>query len=308
MNNVYLRSKDNLKKIILKTVLALLPLIIAGFYKNGIKLYINGYVSFIQMFKPLFYDVVGILIGLLVNIIYDRIIKKNNNSIFNSFSPLYGLLIASVISINTNIFLFIGITFICLFISKLLPKSNINVIALTALLIIFISNLLGNFSFLNIYEQNNKLNLIALDYLIGRGSGGINTTHVLLLSLSLLVLWTIKSYKREIPIYSAIFYSACMIIYCTITNNVGYILENIFANGILFSFIFIAPDSLSSPYTSKGKIIFGILIGISTFGLFLLYPPLAALGGIVIVSMCHSTIDKIVLKTMKKGYNHYKNL
>ena len=65
----------------------------------------------------------------------------------------------------------------------------------------------------------------------------------------------------------------------------------LFTNGILFSFIFIAPDSPTSSYTRIGKIIYAILIGILTFGLYLLEPALASLGAIFIASILNGLID-----------------
>ena len=299
MNNVYLRSKEDLKVIMLKIILALCPLLIYGFYKNGIKLFINDYVGVYGLFKPLMLDLLGLCIGIIVNIIYEVMINKKmkiKEAAFSSFHPLYGLLIASILSINTRLWIFIIITFICLMISKFIKKYNINIMALTSLLIIFINKYIYGFTFLNIYERNNTLHLDTLDYLIGRGSGGINTTCTLLLIISLLILFSIKAYKKEIPIYSGIIYSVCIIGYCIINNQIGEILDNIFANGILFSFIFIGTDSISSSYTKTGKIIYSMLIGISTFGLFLIYPPLSAIGGILLASICHRVIDKLVLK------------
>ena len=303
MNNGYLKSKDNIKNIMFKTILALIPLIIAGFYKNGLKLYLNGYVSFYEMFKPLIFALIGFLIGIIVNIIYSTLIKKElkaKEACASSFHPLYGLLIASIISINTKVWLFTIITFISLLVSKFIKKDKINIIALVSLVIIFLTKMIYGFTFLNVYEQSNTLNLVALDYLIGRGSGGINTTHVLLLALSLIILCSIKTYKKDIAITSIIVYSACMIIYCIFTSQIGLILNNIFANGILFSFVFVGTDSLTSSYTSKGKIVYSTIMGISSFGLFLVYPPLSALGGIIIASISHQTIDRIVLKKMVK--------
>lgn len=292
MNKTYLKAKDNIKSINLNIFIALLPLLFTGFYKNGLKLYMNNLVSVYGLFKPLLFDIIGLLCGIIVNIIYNRI-KKSNNKIFNDFYPLYGLLIASVISINTNIVLFTTSTFILLLISKLLNNNKINIIAFTSLIIIFISNLLGQFTYLNLYEQKNTLTLNSLDYLIGRGSGGINTTYILVLIISLIVLSVNRYYKKEIPLYSSITFISCLTFYLIFTNKIGTILDNIFTNGILFSYIFIAPEFLTSSYTKKGKIIYSIIIGVVTFILYLFYPPLSALGGIIIASLCHRVIDKL---------------
>ena len=183
-----------------------------------------------------------------------------------------------------------------LLLSKFIKQDKVNIVALTALIIIFIINITGTFTFNNAYEKANNLNLDALDYLIGRGSGGVNTTHVILLIISLVILCNQKFYKKEIPFYSSIFFSLGIIIYSVITNDIGKSIDHIFSNGILFAYVFIATDSLTTPRTYKGKIIYSIIIGLVTVGLYIVYPPLSALGAIVIGSMCHNTIDKLCQK------------
>ena len=65
----------------------------------------------------------------------------------------------------------------------------------------------------------------------------------------------------------------------------------LFTNGILFSFVFIATDPISSSYTKKGIIIYGIVVGLLTFLLYLLQPALSSLGAIYIASIFNSIID-----------------
>ncbi len=300
MNDVYLRSHYNIKTISFKILLSLIPLILAGFYKNGLKLYLNDLVNIFGLFKPLVFTILGFIIGSLVNIIYMYLIKKDKDKllemIFSSFHPLYGVIIASIISINTNIFLFLIITFIILFLTKFIKEAKFNIMAFTSLLIILIFNLTGTFTFLNIYESTTVLNLNTLDYLLGMGSGGVNTSFVLFLLISFIMLSKEDFYKKSIALFSILVFSVMMIIYCAYTNQIGIVLENIFANGILFSYIYVAPETLSSSYTKKGQIIFGFLVGFLTFLLFLIEPSLAALGAILIVSLLHKVIDHICLQ------------
>jgi Na+-translocating ferredoxin:NAD+ oxidoreductase RnfD subunit len=299
MNNVYLRSKSSIKNIVLKYILALSPFLIMGFYKNGLKLYMNKLITFPQMFKPILLDILGFIIGYLVNIIYSKYLKKEklNKNIFNSFYPLYGLLIASLVSINTNIFIFIITTFLTLFISKFINKNKFNIVALNTLLCTLLSRLFGKFTFLNIYEQSNKLTLNSIDYLIGRGSGGVNSTCTILLIFSLIILCSNRYYKKEIPLYSIITFISLILVYSFFTNNIGNYLNIIFSNGILFSFIFVAPDTVSSSYSQRGKLIYSIFIGVLTFGLYLIYPPLSSIGAICIVSIFNELIDKLTCKS-----------
>lgn len=300
MNNVYLRSDYSIKKISTYIILSLIPLILAGFYKNGIKLYINDFVNIYGLFKPLLITVSGFIIGIIVNIIFENIIKKNkdklSDKIFSSFHPVYGIIVGSIISINTNIFLYIIVTFILFMISKFIKNSKINIMAFTSLIIIFIINITSSFTFLNIYEMTKTFNLSSFDYLIGKGSGGINTTYGLLLLVSLVILDSKNYYKKTIPLFSALTFTVLICGYGIYKNEIELIFNNIFSNGILFCFIYIATDPLSSSYTMYGKLIYSLLLGVFTFVFFLIEPTLAVLGAILIVSILHDFIDKLCLR------------
>ena len=131
----------------------------------------------------------------------------------------------------------------------------------------------------------------AIDYMFGKGSGGIFTTNIILLVISFFVLYYSNVYKKNIAIFSSITFILFTVIYCFIIKDIGNIMNMLFTNGIIFSFVFIATDPISSSYTSKGKIIFGVLVGIITFILYLINPILSSYGGILIVSILNSVID-----------------
>ena len=289
-----LKSNDSIKRTSIIYLISLLPLILYGFYKNGLSLYLKEYISFKTMFKPLIMIIIGFLIGVLVNFIYEILIKKNkfklSELIFCSFHPIYGILIAGISSINTKIYLFSIVTFVVLFISKFL-KYKINYVALSGLIIFFIMNQFHKLSFLNIYEASKVFNLNSLDYLLGKGSGGIITTNILLLIISYLILCTSKIYKKNIPIYGMLTFTILVVGYSIYKNNIGGIMDMLFTNGIMFSFIFVATDSISSSYTKKGIVIYSILAGIVTFGLYLINPALSSFGGILVASILNSVID-----------------
>lgn len=289
-----IKDDTSIKKISLTYILSLLPLILYGFYKNGIYLYIKKYISLPKIFKPLLLILIGFLIGASVNIIYLKLIKKSKDNIidiiFSSFHPIYGILIASIISINTNILLFSVVTFAVLFISKFI-NNKINLISLSSLIIFFIMNVLNKFTFMNIYEQSSSFKMNAIDYMFGRGSGGILTTNILLIVLSFIILYNSKVYKKNIAIYSSIVFILLTTIYCILTKNIGNIMNMLFTNGILFSFVYVATEPVSSSYTKYGKEIYGILVGILTFIFYLINPALSSLGGILIASIFNSLID-----------------
>lgn len=289
------KSNNSIKRITLTYIISLLPLILFGFYKNGISLYIKKYVNILEMFKPLIIILLGFIIGILVNIIYEKKINKNKDNIkdiiFSSLHPIYGILIGCISSINTNIILFSLVTFIILLISKFTKNTKINYITLTSLIIFFIMNIFGKFSFLNAYEVSNNFNMNTIDYLFGKGNGGIVTTNILLLIISYIILYNSNIYKRNIPIYSFISFLLLTIIYCFIKNDIGNIMNMLFTNGILFSFVYIASEPNSSSYTRLGSTIYGIIVGVLSFIFYLINPALSSLGGIFITSIFNSLID-----------------
>ena len=83
MNNVYVRDKNSIKLISLTRLAFILPLIVYGFYKNGISLYNNHYIDIYHLFKPIVMILAGLCIGAFVNIFYEKIIHKSKDSIMN---------------------------------------------------------------------------------------------------------------------------------------------------------------------------------------------------------------------------------
>ena len=55
----FIKSKDNNSKMVMRFLIALLPIILFAFYKNGILLYIKGYTNFFGMFYPLIFIILG---------------------------------------------------------------------------------------------------------------------------------------------------------------------------------------------------------------------------------------------------------
>lgn len=302
MNNIFIRSKHSIKRITLTFLVTLIPLIIAGFYKNGIKLYNENLVDIYGLFKPLIFILIGFFVGVIVNILYLTFKKEKINLLekaFSSFHPLYGVLVGASISINANIYVFIIVTFIIFLISKLFKESKINIPALSILLIIIILKFTSNFTYLNPYEISRTFDLTLLDYFIGRGTGGVITSHGFLLIFSLLVLSTQKFYKKNISYGSIISFISLIVIYGLYKENSKFILESIFTNGILFAFIYIAPSIITSSYTKYGTLIYGILVGIITFVIYLFDPYISVYIGVLIVSLFHKKLDKYSRKWLK---------
>lgn len=289
--NVYVRSNKSIFTISITRIIFLLPLIIYGFYKNGIYLYQNNYINMIQIFKPLAFILSGALIGALVNYLYD-LIKRNKkkkiiDSLFSTFYIEYGIVLGCLMSINTNILIFILVTFILLMLSRFI-KQRINYIALIFIIIYAISYFTGGFSYANIYETG-KFSLDLADYIIGRGIGGIATTHILFVIIAIFGLFITSNSKTTITVSGLITLLILFVVYGIVSNESMYL---IFSNSYIFILTFVATDSISSCYTKNGMTIYGILIGLLTFGLYFVNPIIAPFIAIAIVSLFNNLIDR----------------
>lgn len=279
--STFVREETNIKKIISYLYISIIPLLIFGFYKNGIKSYDGIYIL-----HPLILDLVGFASGTVVSIILEK--KKP----LTSFYPFYGLLSASLVFPNTNIIVFGLICFISLFIYKKINKNNVNIVCVIALIVILISNFYET-SYLNLVINSNT-NLDGLDYLLGKGSAGLNASCTLLSLTSYLYLSTKAFYKREIPLYSFLTYSILMVIYLSFIGDINSLFVRLLSNGTIFSLVFVSTMGTTSSYTKRGRICYALILGILLFILSFSFPSLAVISAIFLVSIMHKYIDKLL--------------
>ncbi len=279
--STFVREETNIKKIISYLYVSIIPLLIFGFYKNGIK----GYDG-IFILHPLILDLIGFASGALVSIILEK--KKP----LTSFYPFYGLLSASLVFPNTSIIVFGLICFISLFIYKKINKNNVNIVCVIALIVILISNFYET-SYLNLVINSNT-NLDGLDYLLGKGSAGLNASCTLLSLASYLYLSTKDFYKREIPLYSFLIYSILMVIYLSFICDINSLFVRLLSNGTIFSLVFVSTMGTTSSYTKRGRICYALILGILMFILSFSFPSLAVISAIFLVSIMHKYIDKLL--------------
>ncbi len=84
----------------------------------------------------------------------------------------------------------------------------------------------------------------------------------LMLIIGGLFLWLIGGISITIPASVILSFTAFMAIFGGHGFNIPFLLENIFAGGILMGAFFMATDPVTSPVTTKPQIIFGVIIGV----------------------------------------------
>ena len=232
MNNIpyihYFKDKDSLIKTY---YIALIPLILFSFYKNGILLYINKLITFKALFIPIYFYFISIIVGILVSLIFKEN-KKNN--------ILLCLIISLTISLNTNYLIYPIVLFIMLIITKYLAlktKISFNELALIRLFLV-LSLLINAYSYLNIAEKLHKFNYNYFDIFLGFTNGGLASTSLFAIIISFIILSFNKFYKKMLPLMAFIGYLFPLIIAFFITKNNTYLIYLLNGHNY-FSFIFL---------------------------------------------------------------------
>lgn len=284
--NVYLKSKNNENKILVKYILLLIPFLIYGFYKNGILLYKGEYVIF-YMFKPLILTIIAILISYLFT--------KYKKEEFISYRLYLNILSSLIVLPNTNIFIYLIILFL---VNILYTFKKVNISLITILLLIIVSMIFSKYSFLNIYEESINHSYSITNYLFGNGSGGISNTLFIYSILVFIYLICDFSYKKHIVVTSLTVYYILLIISFVLFKKFDYNL--LLNNNLVFSFIFLNTISIFTPYTKGGCYLYGFILGLISFCFSFIDINLGVYLISLILSFTSLYFDKLILKISSK--------
>lgn len=285
--NVYLKSKNNENKILVKYILLLIPFLIYGFYKNGILLYKGGYVNIFYMFKPLILTIISILISYLFT--------KYKKEDFISYRLYLNILSSLIVLPNTNIFIYLIILFL---VNILYTFKKVNISLITILLLIIVSMIFSKYSFLNVYEESVNHSYSITNYLFGNGSGGISNTLFIYSILVFIYLICDFSYKKHIVVTSLTVYYILLIISFVLFKKFGYNL--LLNNNLVFSFIFLNTISIFTPYTKGGCYLYGFILGLISFCFSFIDINLGVYLISLILSFTSLYFDKLILKISSK--------
>lgn len=295
----FIKSSNNTNKIMFHLFIALVPIILFSFYKNGIVLYQNNLTSFFGMFYPLVFILIGTLTSFLTETLYSYFFLKIKdqeliNNIKNSFSIFPGLFVSLVLPINTPIPVLMFGCIIAIILGKMIYGGfgqnifNPALIGCLFALTCYGAVINSHGGYINKYELDtigsatpltnyHMLNDIGSydtlvkpygslkEFFIGMIPGTVGETCSLLIILAYIYLVITKVIKWKIPI---IYVGTVFIITYIIgtINGVGiwYPLFNVLSGGLLFGAVFMATDPVTSPTTCLGQIIYAIALGILT--------------------------------------------
>ena len=264
-------------------LIALLPLLMFGCYKNGVEVYMKGFAGLYGLAKPLLLLSCGVLGAMTGGILREwKNVKKFNLSLLDKIKGdvVEAVLVVAILGITMAFGLFLG-------------KVKINKVALLYIVIEGLNVLWGLNNFKNAYEINTVLNYNGLDLFFGSGTGGIFSTNVFLILLGYLFLSYNKLYKKEMVLASVATFLLLGSIPKMIAGQYTEILPYIFGYNVLFVLVFVAPNLYSSSYTLKGQIVSGILIGILCFAISFVTSYTAAVLAVLIASVLKGILDRM---------------
>lgn len=337
----FIKSKNKTSKIMINLLVALLPIILFTFYKNGYLLYKNGYTNFLGMFYPLLFILVGVLSSLLIEEVYTFIFTKKRgkelfDSVVNSYAFIPGLFISLVLPINTPLSILFIACLVAIVIGKMLFGGFGNNIFNPALVgCVFVIACFGTTisqfgGYLNSYEVDTiskatPLTNVSLvdgigtyeelvkpygslwDFFIGTIPGAVGETSALLCIIAFIYLSLTKTIKWRIPIsYVGTVFLVSYVIALFSNLGIWYPLFQILSGGLLFGSVFMATDPVTSPVNKEGQVIYGILLGILTCTLrhLTLYPE-GVLTSILLMNMFVFIIDRWSIKARFSKVRYY---
>lgn len=287
MSRVFLHNKYN-KYSLIKILLILLSIFfLYGFYKNGINLYLKGLVSLFSLFIPLIFMV----ISLFTSLIFFFLDKE-----YFEYRLLLNVCLALVVPINSDIIVFAILIILCNILFKFIKINYLPIFMIITGIYLFITK---NFTFQNIFEASTLTHYSFVDYLFGKGLGGCGCTLLIVDILALIILSYVLSYKKHIPIYGFITYYILLIVSAFVCQKMD--LDLFFNANLLFSFIFICPISLFSPYSKGGDVLYGVLLGILSFGISFVNLDFGIYIVIFLMNLISPYLDKFIVKQTNRN-------
>ena len=104
----------------------------------------------------------------------------------------------------------------------------------------------------------------AVDLFMGIHGGVLGETCALAIVLGLIYLVATKTISIAIP---ASYVGSVFVFYLIATKDLHSALVAVLSGGLLFGAVFMATDYVTSPFTLKGKLVYGVCLGIVTFAI-----------------------------------------
>jgi RnfABCDGE-type electron transport complex D subunit/RnfABCDGE-type electron transport complex G subunit len=259
----HVRSKDSTSDIMFDVLIALVPATVVGLYNFGVHAAILV--------------VTCILACVVFEAVYQKCMKKKV-TVLDFSAAVTGLLLALNLPPELPIpMAIIGCAFAIIVVKQLfggLGQNFMNpALAARCFLLLSFSKQMTSFVYdgvttatpLTILKQGGSVNL--KDMFLGFTGGTIGETSVVALLIGAIYLLIRRVISPKIPLIYIGTFTIAIVIYALATDKsvVDFTLAHLCGGGLMLGAWFMATDYVTSPITSAGKVVYGIILGLLTF-------------------------------------------
>ena len=284
-------------------LIGLVPVILFGWYKNGIQVYLDGNITLLEMFYPLVFMLSGGLLSIVFESIFFYITKKEARTLKGlmaelkvSYAPIPGLLLAMFFAPYTPFWVLIFGVFFATIVGKMLFGGfgfnifNPALVGRAAVAFTLTGVILAAGGYMNASEAlidgiagatplQNLQNVQLFDYdllvkpygnlwdfFIGTIPGGLAETSALVIMISYAWLAFRKVIKWFTPLVyvGTVFILSWLIGIASGEPGIWVPVYSVLSGGVMFGAVFMVTEPVTSPKNPLGKIVYAMFIGIFT--------------------------------------------
>ena len=260
----HIRDASTTRGLMGNVVIALLPAVLAAGLIFGV--------------QALVLVAVTTLACVAFEYIYEKLLKKSN-TVGDLSAVVTGIILALNMPVGMPLWIAVVGAFVAIVITKQLFGGlgyNFANPALVGRIVLFISfagsmnkwvfpdAAVDQLSSATPLAVADKSKLSLLDLFMGIHGGVLGETCALAIVLGLIYLVATKTISIAIP---ASYVGSMFVFYLIATHSVHEALVAVLSGGLLFGAVFMATDYVTSPFTLKGKLVYGVALGIVTFAI-----------------------------------------
>ena len=110
----------------------------------------------------------------------------------------------------------------------------------------------------------NGVEPVVMDMIIGKTAGTIGETSMLCIVIGAMILFAVGVIDYVIPFTYIITFSLFVVLFGGYGFNFAYLAAHLAGGGLMLGAFFMATDYVTCPITPKGKVIFGVILGLLT--------------------------------------------
>ena len=259
----HVRSKDNTSDIMFDVVLALVPATAFGLYLHGwyaallVAVCIGSCVGFEALYQACMYK--KVTVGDFSAVVTGLLLAMNLPPEF----PIWMAILGSAFAIIVVKQLFGGLG--QNFMNPALGARCFLLIAFSRYMTAFVYDGVSTATPLAILKNGASVNI--KDMFLGYTAGTIGETSTVALLIGAVYLLIKRVISPKIPLIYIGTFAVCIAIYAVTKNyNVAeFVAAHICGGGLMLGAWFMATDYVTSPITSKGKVVYAVMLGLLTF-------------------------------------------